>query len=1335
MRRGAKIAAWAAGVPVAVLMLMAGILLAGPNTAPGRHLIERLVPRLSGGKIALAGFNGRWPGEIGAAQVEIRDGHGAWLRIEGLTIAWSPLQLLFGRVEIERLAAARVALSRLPGNSGGSGFALPVRVDRFRIGRLELAPAVAGGPVALGLSGRLRLDSGERAAIDVEARQLGGPGRYALEGRIGPAGIRARITAAEPAHGPLADIIRLPDLGPLAIAANLAGPREAERARLTIAAGPLRAAAQGTIDLLHRTLNLDASARAPAMAPRPDLSWHSARLEGHVHGPFASPAATGHLDVEGIAAGGGTIARLTADIRGAGGKLGVSAAVAGLRLPGPQPELLAAVPLEFHAEARLDAPRRPVTFSLSHPLLTIAGHAETGNGKGRVAGSFDATVPALAPWAAANGIDVQGQARLKADFSVGGGTERIAAGGVLSVTGGLPAAVRLFGSDTRLSLAAALSGKDVDVERVGIAGKAFEATASGSAKGGVLAFAWRFAISDLSRLDPHLSGALAAQGRLAGPVGNLGLVAQAKGDIAGAGLPRIPVTLSLGAQGLPGTPKVQIAAQGRLAGAPLQFAASGARGPDGTLHLSIAHARWQSGEGEGVLTLAPGARVPLGHLRLRMARLDQLRPLIHEVLSGRLDARVDLREAKGQPQAALRIDVRNLASGGASVAQARLDGTIGDPLSRPRLALRLAFDGIAASGLSGTARIAATGPLDALGLRLSSDLRMGKGPAQVSATATADLFRRELAIAALRASYGGETARLLAPARVTFMGGLAIERLRLGIGGAVLTATGRVSPQLGLTVSLRNASPALVAPFLPKLRAEGTIALEASLNGSLAQPGGTIRVSGRDLRLQGGAAGGVPAADLTASANLRGGTALITAQLTAGGAVRLRLAGAAPLKPGAPLALRASGTLDLAVVDPLLAADGRSLRGQLTLAAGISGTLAAPRVSGDAQLAHGDFRDFVLGVHVSDMAGTVAAEGDRLRIRQLTGRAGPGRLSLSGTVAAFAPGIPVDLALTAHDARLLASDLLTANVDGDVTLRGQATGQLTLGGAIRVRRADIEVPASFPPSVAVLNVRRPGEKAPPAPQAGPRLGLALTIDAPERVFVRGHGLDAELGGRLTLAGTSAAPLVTGGFELRHGTFSLAGQTLTFTRGNITFTGESLARQLDPALHLIAQSSAGGTAATLAVTGYADAPKITLTSTPPLPQDEVLSQLLFGQSVKQLSPFQFAAIAGGLASLGGFGGDPLAAMRKSLGLDRLSVESASGTGGGAAISAGKYVASRVYLGVKQGTSGGTQAQVQIDLTKHLKLQSTLGTRAGTPATGITPQNDPGSSIGLSYQFEY
>jgi translocation and assembly module TamB len=156
---------------------------------------------------------------------------------------------------------------------------------------------------------------------------------------------------------------------------------------------------------------------------------------------------------------------------------------------------------------------------------------------------------------------------------------------------------------------------------------------------------------------------------------------------------------------------------------------------------------------------------------------------------------------------------------------------------------------------------------------------------------------------------------------------------------------------------------------------------------------------------------------------------------------------------------------------------------------------------------------------------------------------------------------------------------------------------------------------------------------------------------------------------------------------------------------------------------------------LTVGGTAHEPKITLSSVPELPQDEVLSQLLFGSGVGALGPFQVAEIAAALASLAGAPSgltDPLASVREKLGLDVLSM--GTGSGGSPTLEAGRYIAPRVYVGAKQGTgSSGTQATVQIDITKGLKLETTVGTGGGD-ATGAA-SNSNGTSVGLTYQFEY
>ena len=95
--------------------------------------------------------------------------------------------------------------------------------------------------------------------------------------------------------------------------------------------------------------------------------------------------------------------------------------------------------------------------------------------------------------------------------------------------------------------------------------------------------------------------------------------------------------------------------------------------------------------------------------------------------------------------------------------------------------------------------------------------------------------------------------------------------------------------------------------------------------------------------------------------------------------------------------------------------------------------------------------------------------------------------------------------------------------------------------------------------------------------------------------------------------------------------SLVGQTLTFTEGSIDFVGNGIT---DPGIHLVATSTTTTMTATLTVSGSAQDPKITLSSVPQLPQDQILAQLLFHQGEGTLSPFQVAEIAAGLAQFSG-----------------------------------------------------------------------------------------------------
>jgi translocation and assembly module TamB len=1336
-KRGARIAASIIGVVIGLPLLGILFILVFANTGAGRATLETLAAKFSGGTIRLAGLNGRFPGALRLAHAELRDPDGAWLTLDDVALDWSPLALLGGEAKIDRLSAAHIAVERLPpstsSSSKGKSSVPPLRValGELRIDRIDLGAALAGAPAALRASGTGYVASLTDADIVLDLERLDAPGSYKLAATMSGAGDNVALDLSEPSHGLLAGLAGLSELGAISLRATVTGPRNAEQLGLAMEAGALSGNGKGTIDLAGQSGDIDLSIAAPAMAPRPDLRWQSASLDLHVHGPFAGPDATGKLAIADLAASGASIGRMAVDLQGSRGKLDVDGLVERVRLPGPQPDLFAAAPIALQAEAILDQPTRPLTFTVTHPLIGVTGDAQLG---GAMSATARVSLADLAPFAALGGAAVEGHAAVVAKIAQQGETMQLSLDGTLDVTGGDPTAVKLIGDNARLAIAGRVKGNDAMLDRVALDGKGLYVSAHGALAGGTLDAGWGVTIADVAALAGTLSGPVSVEGRLRGPQDNLALTVQSRGQLAAPGVPSGPLDASISASGLPRHPSGQIDVRGQLAGAPITVSGKMQRGDDGGTQLALDRAQWKSLSAQGDLTLPQGTVFPLGRMRLRAERLADLAPLIGMQLAGSIDATLDTIDNAGKQQAKLHAEARQLAALGDRAERAALDATITDPAGHPVAAAQIALTGItAANGITGGARIEANGPQEALALRLTSNLNTPDGAAHITSAATAQLPRRQLQLTTLQADYRGETIRLLGPARLDLATGIAVDQLRLGAGNATLTIAGEISPRLQATVALHNATPALAKPFFPDLNGSGTLALDAKLSGTLAAPSGTIRASGRGLRVSNGAGGALPSADLDANATLRGENAQFDAHLVSGTKLRLQLAGTVPLKADAAMNLRSSGNVDLALLDPLLNAEGRSLRGLVTLDVAVAGTMAAPRASGSARIVNGSVQDFAQGIQLAAINGTITANGDTLRLTQLNAKAGDGTIAIAGTVGVAAP-MPVNLAITARNAKPLASDLLNATMDANLTVKGEVAGDLAVGGRIHVSRADIQIPDKFPQSVAALDVRKPGQKAPPPPPPRAAIGLDLVIDAPEQVFVRGHGLDAEMAGELRIGGNSNAPQIAGGFDLRHGTFSLAGHSLNFTRGRVAFDGTGLQSKLDPTINFVAESTANGITATLTVTGFADQPKISLSSTPDLPQDEILAQLLFGQSVKQLTPFQVVEIAQALAAISGIGGgDPLAGVRKGLGLDRLSVGAASGNGPGATVEAGKYVASGVYVGTKQGTSGSTQAQVQIDLTKHLKLETQLG--SGGTATGATPDNDPGSSVGLTYQFEY
>jgi translocation and assembly module TamB len=1338
MRRAARVSVWLAAAIVAVPLLVAALVLAIGNTDPGRRALERAVAQASSGQVVLEGLAGRFPDRLGVARIELRDRDGTWGVANDLALDWSPSRLLRLQAYIAQIELARLALHRLPvaedeepAPQRRQSTRLPLRidVDALHIAALELAPPVAGVASTVEIRGQAYLVSASQFDLALEVDRLDAPGKYQVKGSADASRLTFHVDLGEPAGGLLAQLAGLPDLGALSVKANLDGPRNAEQLRLAVSAGPAQASAQGIIDLEGRMLDLEVAANAPAMQPSADVAWQGARLHGYVKGPFARPDANVELSVRGVEAGEAGFRSLEAKLAGNAGAMALEASLAGLRIPGV--DVFGHAPMQLQANARLDDPARPVDFALKHPLLIAEGRASAGP-----SGTATVTIHDLAPFAEAAGMELKGRTSVALRLATKDDVTRVDVDGALAVTDGTAPLPALLGTDAKLALSALLRGGEVRLERVQLDGRTAHLSASGTRRGEAFDFKWKAALSDLAALAPALKGALSTEGEARGTPRELALEARVRGELGTRDFAPETIEAQVSAKGPPAAPSGTVRARGRLLGAPLELAAELRQERDGTMRAVIDRAAWKSAHAEGRVTLGSADRVPHGRVTLRVARLEDFEALLGQPLRGSIVGNVDF-EPHGS--ALVRVEARTLGVPAAAAERVTLAGRINGLPSRPAAALQLALDGVTAAGVTGNARIDLNGPPDALAVNISSQLKEVQGyEATLSGAAKVNASAHTARVEALAVQYRGQKARLLQPAVFRFADGVAVDRLRIGLEQAVLDVAGRLTPKLDLRASLRGVTPALAKPYVPQLDAVGTLGMDAKLTGAVASPQGRIRVDVAGLRMKSGAARALPAANLHATADLHGGAAELRARLDAGPRAQLTLNGTAPLSAAERINLRAAGTIDLALANPLIEADGRRAQGRAQIDVAATGLYSAPRLAGTVNIADADLQDVARGARLSNIAALLRLDGDMLRISRFTARAGRGTVTASGAIGVLQPDMPVDITLVARNARPLASDLLTADLDMEMRVRGAAGSRIDAVGRVQVKHADINIPGGLPPDVAVLDVRRPGEKREPAPEE-PALvvGLDVEVDAPRAVFVRGRGLDAEMGGKIHVGGTSAAPQISGGFALRRGTFDLAGASLKFVRGEVGFAGAGLQRRLDPTINFAAETAAAAVTAKLDVTGFASAPKIALSSTPELPQDEVLARLLFGVSVKELSPLQIVQIARAVNTLRGGGGggpNPLAKVQKRLGLDRLSVSGGSEGQSGPSVEAGRYVSERVYIGARQSTSGTTQARVQVDLTRRLKLETTAGSGGGT-LQGTTPENDPGTTVGLIYQIEY
>jgi translocation and assembly module TamB len=1312
-------------------------------------------------------------------------------------------------------AAADLDLHRVDGATGQASFHLalsgePLRLElagevaepsgRLLGGLLDRAPLpltlhLAGDGALTDWHGRLSAAAGDAAALDVDFR-IQGDGGYRVSGQG-----TARIAALLP-----------PNLRPwlagearFATTAHFGDDAVAlDELRLTAAIGSASAsgrwARDGNAIGGRATLDLPAlAALAPLLGG--DISG-AARAEMSLAGTLTEPSAHVTLSGDRLGFAGNRAAQASAalDLHAAGDPLAAATPIdvgGGGRVSGLA---LAAAPLpaglgdtiDWHVAAQFE--RQAMRVAVSELSLAAAGNTLAGHGSftaGEIAAAAHLDIPEVARFA---GTALHGALALDADVRAAadgaanatlGGSLRRAESSASPIDALLGREAQLKGSIARLA-DGTLAANGITVTG---ANGAFAGEGRRSADGRIAA-TYRLDLPVLAALDIRLAGSATLSGTASGSADAPVARAVLRGKKIAVGTVHVDsLEASLDAAGL-ARPSGRLEAKFTVEHLDGTASAEGTLSPGEALRLTKIRLDAAGTKVEGALAYRFAAGTIDGTVSGTAPDLKPWSALVGTPVGGSAQLKATLGGGK-QQTADIALDGKDLAWGAAVPATAqrlRVTAQLADLLGKPQGRAELQLDN-AKRGDASIEQLRLAGSSDRPGRFALDGALRGKAGAPVDlttrASATIGEDRIELRVTQLTGNFGDQAVLLRQPLVLSRRGAdLAFADLALGIGGGRLTGAGATKANaLSLHLLAESLPVGMFAALGGAQDVTGILGFEVTLGGTRVRPQGDVVVDAEQLRFAAASRPDLPPLGMVAAATWRGDRVQLKGRLAGPQNAAIGFAGAVPLvldpkslapslPPSGAVALHLEGEGELANIADLLPLGEDRLAGHFAVDVTVSGTVAAPDASGQLSLRDGRYESLTFGTILAGMSFDLVGNRDRLMLQRFAAGDGErGTLALSGAVnLAAAAGPTFELAGQLKSFHAVRRDEANATASGEVRLTGTLTAP-SLAVRLRIESAELRVPERLPQSVQPISVVQINSatgqvlSAPDEQQSAKHIvvvALDVDVDLPGQVFVRGRGLDSEWRGRLRVSGTSAAPQLTGKLEVVRGTYDFLGKSANLTRGTITFIGGA---RIDPTIDIEARVASTDVVAIVQITGTATQPKIALSSQPELPQDEILSRVLFGASISQISAAQGLEIAQAAAALA-MGGGPgvLDRIRQGLGLDRLSFGStgsnsafsnlgvpslaaqpgipgslpsagvgtsplpvgAGGAGpgaGAAAVSAGKYVASGVYVGVTQGiTTGSSSVDVQIDVSKHITIDTTAGQISG-------------AGVGIDWKLDY
>ncbi len=631
---------------------------------------------------------------------------------------------------------------------------------------------------------------------------------------------------------------------------------------------------------------------------------------------------------------------------------------------------------------------------------------------------------------------------------------------------------------------------------------------------------------------------------------------------------------------------------------------------------------------------------------------------------------------------------------------------IADQPGGPVVALVATADNFVPRGLPlalKTLRLSANGPLARLPYTVQADTVTDGWPVRLAGSGVASRTGRRYAVEFNGSGRFRKTDfHTLTPLLASFGDGETTTKASLALGGGRLDAN---ASQTGGSANVKAIMSDIdLAVFDEDL--SGRISGDLNMAGRGAALGGALDVQLKGARSRDAA--DKFAVDGTVKANLVGSRLAIDVTAVGAGSgeqATLNLvlpvqASAAPLRLAVdrdqPISGRFNASGEIQPIWSLIYGGDQALGGVLNAQGVVAGTMADPRLTGHAALSGGHFEDSATGLKLRNVQAEVDMRDNVIAVQSFSGAdLKSGTLTGDGRVSLIKGGSS-SLALKVQGFQMLDTDQAKAVATGADTVPRAAYGKATHTAALSIDRADISATTRTPPDVVSIDVierNRPVSETDVSniePNRSPAVALDIKLTAPRKVFVKGLGLDAELSLDAQVTGTTAAPVLSGSAHVIRGDYDFAGQRFEIDQSGVVYLASTpdkirldlSATNYDPALTAI-----------IAIRGTAAKPDIKLSSTPVLPSDEILAQILFGTSAAQLSPVEAAQLAAAVTTLATGGGfDVMGGLRNFARLDRLALGSDQASG--VTVSGGKYIGEHIYLELTGGGRQGPSAQGRV-----------------------------------------